>query len=168
MDRKIGYFVDMDTGCHICFTHRCDRNGYPQIKVRGRTRNVHRVLYESKYGEIEKGLEVRHRCDNPACINIRHLELGSHFDNVQDMVQRGRNAKGSKNGRAKLTEEIVLQILKSEQSNSDLSKQYGVTISAIEQIRQRKTWKHVSNEYYRVFIEANDIRYENSDMVSNF
>jgi DNA-binding CsgD family transcriptional regulator len=165
MDRKIGYYIDMDTGCHICFSHRLDRNGYPQIKVGGRTRNIHRYLYECKYGKIQDGLIVRHTCDNRACINIQHLELGSHQDNMNDMVLRGRSLKGSKNAKSKLNEEIVLQILASDKSNSELSKMYGVTYETIRQIRKGMSWKHIYNDYYRIGIPIDET---NTFRVSSF
>jgi hypothetical protein len=59
-----------------------------------------------KYGEIPKGMVIRHKCDNPACCNIEHLEIGTPLDNVNDMIERGRKAiniiRGTQNGQSKL------------------------------------------------------------------
>ena len=70
----------------------------------------HRVVYclqhdvplRSIHGNI-----VRHTCDNRRCINPKHLVLGTHKDNSQDMVQRGRQVKhcGEVHAMAKLTNE---------------------------------------------------------------
>ena len=66
--------------------------GYGQIWERGKFRQyAHRWAYEKFYGPIPKGLYVLHSCDNPPCINPKHLRAGTHAENVADMVSRGRD-----------------------------------------------------------------------------
>ena len=61
-----------------------------------------------------KGKVVRHKCDNPRCINPEHLELGTYKDNTQDMLSRKRNRTivplGERNGRCKLSERDISEI----------------------------------------------------------
>lgn len=52
--------------------------------------SAHRMMWILKWGEPGP-LVVRHKCDNPPCVNPNHLELGTHADNAQDRVKRGRN-----------------------------------------------------------------------------
>ncbi len=113
--------------------------------------STHRVSYEIHCGPIPNGLVVRHRCDNPSCVNPQHLELGTQADNVNDRQLRGRfvlpNVRGERMGSSKLTEATVLKIRDMYSSGEwtlrALGKEFGVTNSNISSIVSRKTWTHI-------------------------
>jgi hypothetical protein len=92
------YKVDyLDTPCHECISHQIGKDGYPQKKVGGKKTNMSRYIYETYYKtKIPKGLIIRHKCDNPACINPLHLDIGTVQDNHNDMKERGRNYRNKK------------------------------------------------------------------------
>jgi hypothetical protein len=89
---------------------------------------------------------MRHKCDNPKCINPAHLEFGTQQENVKDMVNRGRNCVGAKHGRHKLTDMQVVKILRLSVSGAkgiDLAKKFHVTEGTIRHITNKKTWRHI-------------------------
>lgn len=142
--KAIEYTVD-ENGCHICTSHGTNTSGYPQIRHKGRKMLLDRYLYSLKHGEIPKGMCLLHSCDNPSCINVEHLTLGTHKENMRDMADKGRAAInwGIKSGSAKLTEEEVMEIRNSKMPSRKIAKMYGVNKSAILNIRSRKTWKYL-------------------------
>lgn len=92
-------------------------------------------------------LQVCHICDHPYCVNPAHLFLGTAQDNMSDKVAKNRQAKGSKIGCSKLTEQQVLAI-KQESilpniTRHILAKKYNVSIDAIHKILSGKNWKHI-------------------------
>ena len=91
-----------------------DHNGYGQFSVSSVLSQAkmgsHRLAYLLATGCVADGACVMHRCDNPACCNPAHLGVGTHRDNMQDRVRKGRNAHGERNGMAKLTREQVAEI----------------------------------------------------------
>jgi hypothetical protein len=115
----------------------------------------HRLMWFITFGNPGDML-VCHSCDNPPCVNPKHLFLGTNYDNTQDMVKKNRHAKGFKNGfgtqyrgtrpdlqkrnlemRGKLTDDDVLEIKRLKQSgltNVEISKKFGVSDGYISRI----------------------------------
>ncbi len=116
--------------------------GYGFFKLNRKNQYAHRISYELAYGPIPKGKLVCHRCDNPRCVKPKHLFLGTHKDNLQDMVNKGRSNYGSRNGRARLNEGMVASIRNSPLTNGQEAYWWGVTEVLISRIRTRG-WKNV-------------------------
>jgi hypothetical protein len=106
-------------------------------------KRFHGIIYERHNGPIPAGMVVRHTCDNRVCINPAHLLLGTHAENVADRDNRGRTARGTKHGMAKLNNHKIREIRKSDLTNTELAKRYKVDRSAIYHVRNGSTWKHV-------------------------
>jgi hypothetical protein len=115
---------------------------------------AHRVSYELFIGPIPDGMCVLHRCDNPPCINPNHLFVGTHADNINDKVSKGRQSRGEKQWEAKLTEDQVREIRLLYASSPGvkkkrngvvirLSEQFGVHCHTIISIAKYRLWKHV-------------------------
>lgn len=67
------------------------RANYGSLGYHGKSERAHRVSYKEFVGTIPAGLHVLHACDTPLCINPRHLFLGTHKENMQDKIKKGRD-----------------------------------------------------------------------------
>lgn len=146
--KQLTYEIN-DSGCHVCTSHCKTKEGYTYYFYNGKLMKAHQYIYLINFGKIPKGLLIRHKCDNPSCINPNHLELGTIQDNISDRVNRGRQIKGSQVYSSKLTEEDVRQIkveLKNpfRGQNKELSDRYNVASGTISNIKSNKTWSHIT------------------------
>lgn len=71
-----------------------DANGYGWVRHNGKMARAHRVAWEDAHGPIPAGLVVMHICDNPPCIRVDHLRLGTVADNNRDRKDKGRSRNG--------------------------------------------------------------------------
>jgi len=129
---------------HGRFKHR---QGYGVIRVQGRLVRAHTISYALVHG-YDHGLFVLHECDEPRCVNPRHLKGGTQRQNLEDMRARGRNrkARGSASGKSKLEASDVHQIrerLKEGEKNIVLAREFGVHSASITDIKMGRTWAHL-------------------------
>ena len=144
---RFASFVEI-TGSNDCITWpegSRNENNYGVLSYRQKVQYAHRVSYEIHLEPIPEGMVIRHKCDNPPCVNPLHLELGTRFDNNRDAVERGRNAFGERSASAKLTDSQVREIRESAArvGQSNLARKYSVSPSTISEIVHRKRWRHI-------------------------
>lgn len=150
----------VDGTCHL-YTGTHNRTGYGVVKYRGKRIGAHRLMWILCHGDPGTKF-VCHSCDVPACINVAHLWLGTHDENMADKVQKERQAKGDKSPRrlradsypvgerhyrAKLRAKDVKRIrtvyAQGHISLRALAAHYGVDTAAIHAVVQRRSWKSV-------------------------
>src|SRR5262245_31265488 len=121
--------------------------GYGQLRRPGDVapRYVHRHVWELVNGPIPEGMHVLHRCDNPPCFLLAHLFLGTHTDNMRDMVTKGRHSHvgptSERSRSTKLTWAEVEEFRASSESSVVLAARFGVSTSTISEIRTGRTWR---------------------------
>lgn len=144
--KDIQYTID-ENGCWICVSHakQTHRRSYPVITRKDKMYRLSRYIYECENGDIQNGLFIMHSCDNPECINPSHLSAGTPKENTQDMITKGRKPIGSDVKNSKLTEEQIVDILNDNRSLRVIAQHYSVSKKSILNIKQGKTWKHITN-----------------------
>ena len=110
---------------------------------------AHRYSWEINSGKIPEGLLVCHKCNNKKCVRPDHLYVGSDKSNAEDVIKSNgkKDAKGSKNPAAKLTEEIVLECKKrvaNGETYTNLAKEFGVNGVSISNAVRGISWKHLN------------------------
>lgn len=158
--------VDMSGGPDACWNWIafCDDDGYGRFQLSKRvSRTAHRVAWQMANGPICDDLCVLHKCDNPSCVNVSHLFLGSRLDNNQDRQRKGRNGlvrmfgdanparihpdkvrRGEAHGNSTITEEIVRRVRAGAGTNRAVAAELGLSEAHVSKIRSRKLWAHVA------------------------
>lgn len=133
------YFTD---NCWIWMGGR-NNKGYGYFYYRGVHMNVHRASYQIFNETILGDLHVLHKCNNPTCVNPKHLYAGTHKDNMRDLANSDRAVRGETHPQAKLNyKKVALIRLLSKQglSQSVLSQRFSIHQSQISRIVHNRSW----------------------------
>lgn len=125
--------------------------GYGRFYHQGRYFYAHRLSWYLEHGHDPLDRFVCHKCDNPICVNPRHLFVGTQDDNMADMSKKGRANRtprvlGAKHPQAKLTPTIVREIDRLRAAGmlwEDIANRFGVSKVTAHRAGTRRTWKHV-------------------------
>ena len=128
-----------NSGCWLWLGARVPA-GYGTLSVDGKTMLAHRASWLAHNGPIPWEAQVCHRCDNPLCINPRHLFVGTALDNMRDKDRKGRGrcvgaknpARGMRNCMARLDDQRVASIV-TEYQRGDISQRQLAAKHAVSQ-----------------------------------
>lgn len=150
----------MQTKC-IEWAKSKDHLGYGRFctwdkeKRKSKVLRAHRVLWERANGPIPEGMIICHSCDNPSCVNLDHLFVGTPADNARDRDEKGRGGKhhGLLNGRAAISEltAVRIKMVGGLLSSQKLADCLGLTKAQICNIRRGDSWGHVPANTRYVF-----------------
>lgn len=116
---------------------------YGRFWIGGSYIKAHRLSYEITFNIIPRGLCVCHKCDNPSCVNPKHLFLGTVGDNNRDIRNKGRysDRNGVGNGNHKLTTDdvrVIKHMLTNGASLRKIARVVGVSTWPIKNIADGK------------------------------
>ena len=156
--------VEAASGPDACWIwpRKLDAAGRGRYWLDGKPMLAHRAVWTVLRGDIPAGAFLCHHCDNPSCVNPKHIYAGTHADNMRDMVERKRYfaardrdgavaagrksglantwARGAGNPKAKLTQEQVGMIAKDQRPTRFLADEYQVDRTTIQRIRRGALW----------------------------
>lgn len=144
------------------WTLKVDEKGRGRIWIHGRIMLAHRAMWEAERGPIPAGMLLCHHCDNAGCVNLDHIYVGTHADNMRDMRDRKRyfaarepervreiarqtglrntKARGEGNPKAKLTAAQAASIRADTRATRFIATEYGVDRTTIQKIRRGDLW----------------------------
>jgi len=165
VDYEVRFWMNVrcqDSGCWEWSKCR-HPEGYGEFWA-GRRFRTHRYSWQMHFGDIPDGMFVCHHCDNPPCVNPAHLFLGTHQDNMRDMIAKGRRNKaakprrrviqsrsersyvGQENPNGRLTEEAARQIisrLAKGELHTAIAADFPISHWAVAKIAQGRSWAHL-------------------------
>ena len=113
----------------------------------GRSMAAHRFAYLSEFGGFDEAFLVCHRCDNPLCVNPRHLFLGDQRANKIDADIKGRSNVSGGKSRSYLDRRdvsVIRALLRMGYSTTDVARKFLKGSSHISSIRTEKSWPGIS------------------------
>lgn len=144
--------VRKSAGCWL-WCGAANAPGYGRVFAAGSRQYAHRMAWRAAHGPIPPGLEVLHRCDQPACVNAAHLFAGTQADNMRDCASKGRLGtkaiRGEANGNARLSARQVRQVratLARGGTLRGLADSFGVAHTTIARIKHRRSWRHLDGQ----------------------
>lgn len=152
--------IDHSTGC-INWTAYKGTTGYGEFCWQGKKVKAHRLVMMAAGLSVD-GLVVMHLCDNPLCVSVAHLRVGTHAENIADRDAKGRGQwhgkRGESNAGAKLSETTVREILRAHKNAKrspsgrivsgelvKIARHFSIPYGTMRNITDRRMWTHIKD-----------------------
>lgn len=96
---------------------------------------------------MDAGKQCCHTCDNPKCVNPRHLFEGTGMDNVRDAMEKGRRTQNGELNKSRKLDPAKIRGIRlyrrQKYTQQNIAQRYNVSVALIGQILRGKIWTHV-------------------------
>lgn len=133
--------MNEETGC-LLWQGSKQNGGYGQITYKRRLQTTHRLSWIAHHGPVPDGHYVCHICDNPACIAVEHLFLGTPSQNYRDMRRKGRTRYNAKLAVSEV--KAIKKRLASGETASRVARDYAVSADQIAAIKNGQAWREIA------------------------
>lgn len=121
------------------WTGGANSDGYGYFKDGGKDWRATRwiFLHDHKYlPEV-----VMHDCDNPSCVELRHLVPGTHAENMADKMAKGRHRWHNPPRKLSVADVRVIRdrVASGSSTQAALAREYGVSAGHISRIVRNKS-----------------------------
>jgi len=127
-----------------CIEHHQHAPRYGSGRYLGQVGGLHRIEYCKEHGltlEDLKGKVLLHTCDNPRCIRVSHLVMGTQAENMADMASKGRSVGGEKHHNAAFTVAVVAAVRDAQGTQREIAREFNMSQSNVSRIRSGKAWE---------------------------
>ena len=153
VQRRFNAKVKKAEGACWNWTGAKNDKGYGTVQVYGFKMYAHRLSLVLVGRDIPQGRKevVRHTCDNPACVNPDHLQVGTQAENMADMIRKGRQCfpgcgglNGESNPAATITKETA-KAIRDQYSQAEgyrkLATRFGISKTQAYRIVKSRSWQ---------------------------
>lgn len=136
--------IDRETG-YGAFSFSKSARLFLPFEKKGNAIAAHRVAFFLHTGSINPALNICHTCDNRPCCNYDHLFEGTQADNMHDMHDKGRGARGETHGMAKISEAVAKEVSclrNTGMSGIAVGRRLGLEPAHVSMIYTGRIWKH--------------------------
>jgi hypothetical protein len=112
--------------------------GYGEAIIDGRHWRVHRAIFNFLVDPVSGNVDVLHRCDNPKCINPDHLFVGTHSDNMKDMVTKGRGRNWGKHSLSDKERQNIFDRVLEIGSKAIVAQEAGVCLDTVYKVYRQQ------------------------------
>jgi len=132
---------------HILKQHTHKTRGYLTVRLynkKAKTFDVHKLMGVTFLDMPKDGLQVCHNNGIKTDCRLENLRVDTASNNQSDRVAHKTSNRGSNNGNAKYTEDVIFKIktkLKSNCKLSDIAKEYKINERYIRNIKNGYKWK---------------------------
>jgi hypothetical protein len=138
------FIPEPNSGCFL-WVGVYDKDGYGRFKFHQKWMRAHRFSWELNGGPIPTGMHVCHKCDTRACVNPKHLFLGTNADNTADKTKKNRVPYGERHCHARLTEIDVLNIRADKRRQRVIARAFGISRTHVQRIKSGLKWRRLPN-----------------------